>query len=29
VEFSPPNEAELALATGADGDRADRTEAGT
>jgi ribosome maturation factor RimP len=29
VEFSPPNEAELALATGADRDRADRTEAGT
>jgi ribosome maturation factor RimP len=29
VEFSPPIEAELALATGVIGDRADRTEAGT
>jgi ribosome maturation factor RimP len=29
VEFSPPADAELALATGVIGDRADRTEAGT
>ena len=29
VEFSPPTDAELALATGVIGDRADRTEAGT
>ncbi|WP_077081759.1 ribosome maturation factor RimP [Mycobacterium numidiamassiliense] len=29
VEFSPPSEAELELATGVTGDRADRTEVGT